>query len=725
MASVRPINLSNSFRLAIEIKRIEVSYGYKSNRVKIINGIDLDVREGTIYGLLGPSGCGKTTLLRCLVGRIKPDQGTVKVFGCEPGTSGSSIPGRGVGYMPQEIALYKEFTIRDILIYYGNLYGLEMNFILDRIDFLIKFLDLPDKDRLIKNLSGGQQRRVSIAVALIHLPPLLILDEPTVGVDPLLRQNIWNHLVSLSSNQKMTIIITTHYIEEARQANMVGLLRRGRLLAHADPDTLMKEHNMNTLEEVFLNLCQKDMENNENSTAIEINNLEHNNNPETIQVNSLSQYRNSESKMQHVDDDNIADVISDLVMRRSTIISSTNQPIVQSVQQPNNNIANSSSRRTKAVFSKNISRLTRNVPLLLIQVLLPAIHAALFCICVGREPFDLKIAIINKETEGSLAKEFLDFISTKTVRKVDYSETDEAVKDITQGKVWAAISLHDEFSDCLFERLQLGIAVDEEVIDCSTIKIDMDMSNPSVTYTLFKAFLDAFQKFALNAIEKADLNPSLIKLPLQLNPIYGSLHPNFTECILPGVVLIVIFIMAEALTALALVSEKRDGLMERDWIAGATETNIILALAMTQFLVMLVQVGFCHFMILVLFGVKLRGSFFLLFLLTILQGTCGMCCGLAISTVSNQENTAIMLLLGNFFPNFFLSGIVWPVEAMPYALRYISYAMPQTIAAEAMRSLFARGWGFSHDVIWQAFAVTWIWIVYYMIFSRVVLNVKK
>ncbi|XP_067144157.1 LOW QUALITY PROTEIN: ABC transporter G family member 23-like [Centruroides vittatus] len=691
MASVKPLNLNAA---AVEAKGLEVSYGIKANRVKILNGIDLDVRKGSIYGLLGPSGCGKTTLLRCIVGRVKPDQGVVKVFGAVPGSSGSSIPGRGVGYMPQEIALYREFTIVDILTYYGNLYGLEMNFILDRIDFLVKFLDLPDKSRLIKHLSGGQQRRVSIAVALIHLPPLLILDEPTVGVDPLLRQNIWNHLVALSTNQKMTIIITTHYIEEARQANMVGLLRRGRLLANADPETLMKEHHMNTLEEVFLKLCQKDLETSDgNTTAIEMNNLEYSNTPETLQVNSIQHY-NSESKMQ-VDEDNIADVISDIVMRRSTIVSSTNQPMVQQTPQiPDNYKGNTGAKKTKAIFMKNMSRLTRNIPLLLIQVFLPAIHAALFCICVGREPFDLKIGVINNEKGDQMAKEFLGLLSSKTVKRMEYNSTSNAVEHVKSGKLWAAVSVDEDFTECLFERLQLGIAADEDVIDCSTITIDMDMSNPSVTYTLFKAFLDAFQKFAYDAIEKAHLNPSLLKLPLQLNPIYGSLHPNFTECILPGVVLIVIFIMAEALTALSLVSEKRDGLMERDWIAGATETNIIIALAMTQFIVMVVQVGFCHFMILVLFAVKLRGSFFLLWLLTILQGACGMTCGLAISTVSNNENTAIMLLLGNFFPNFFLSGIVWPVEAMPYALRYISYTMPQTYAAEAMRSLFARGWGF-------------------------------
>ncbi|KAH7932506.1 hypothetical protein HPB52_024288 [Rhipicephalus sanguineus] len=123
------------------------------------------------------------------------------------------------------------------------------------------FLGLPEKSRLVKNLSGGQKRRVSLAAALIHRPPLLILDEPTVGVDPLLRQSIWHYLVTLTHRESISVIITTHYIEEARLANLVGLMRQGRILAQAVPDDLMKQHGMLTLEDVFLKLCMADNHN--------------------------------------------------------------------------------------------------------------------------------------------------------------------------------------------------------------------------------------------------------------------------------------------------------------------------------------------------------------------------------------------------------------------------------------------------------------------------------
>jgi len=150
------------------------------------------------------------------------DAGEIFVLGGKPGTRGSGVPGKRVGYMPQEIALYGEFSIQETMMYFGWIFGMETKEILERLQFLLNFLDLPSEKRLVKNLSGGQQRRVSFAVALMHDPELLILDEPTVGVDPLLRQSIWNHLVHITKAGQKTVIITTHYIEEARQAHTVS-----------------------------------------------------------------------------------------------------------------------------------------------------------------------------------------------------------------------------------------------------------------------------------------------------------------------------------------------------------------------------------------------------------------------------------------------------------------------------------------------------------------------
>eukprot|EP01137_Pigoraptor_chileana_P008778 Opistho-2@56094 len=161
--------------------------------------------------------------------------------------------------MPQETALFFEFTIRETLEFFGRVYRMDPEDIDSRIKFLIEFLELPPPDRIVRQMSGGQQRRLSFAVALLHMPRLLILDEPTVGVQSILRARIWQHLVELASGPNpTTIIVTTHYIEEARQSSVAAFMHNGRLLAEDAPDVLLARYSANTLEDVFLTLCVKE-----------------------------------------------------------------------------------------------------------------------------------------------------------------------------------------------------------------------------------------------------------------------------------------------------------------------------------------------------------------------------------------------------------------------------------------------------------------------------------
>ena len=237
---------------AVRVERAVAGYGDK----KILSGLSMRVKKGSIYALLGPSGCGKTTLLSCILGRKSLDAGEIAVFGGVPGDRSIGLPGSLVGYMPQDICLYMEFTIQETFQYFGRLQKLSSDSLEKRQTELLDLLELPEASRRVSALSGGQKRRLSFAVALLHSPKILILDEPTVGVDPVVRARIWSHLQSLT-HTGVTIIITTHYIEEARDASMVGIMRNGRLLAQEPPTMLMERHQAQTLEKVFLRLCNE------------------------------------------------------------------------------------------------------------------------------------------------------------------------------------------------------------------------------------------------------------------------------------------------------------------------------------------------------------------------------------------------------------------------------------------------------------------------------------
>ncbi|XP_035711215.1 ABC transporter G family member 23 [Folsomia candida] len=209
------------FMEAVKIQRASKSYG---SGPKVLNNLSMTIEKGTIYSLLGSSGCGKTTLLSCIVGIRNFNSGEILVFGRNPGSRGSGIPGKRVGYMPQDLALYNDFSINESMQYFAVLYNMSGKELKESREFLIQFLDLPEAENRIGSLSGGQKRRVSLALALIHSPELLILDEPSVGVDPLLRENIWNHLVHLVAKNNCTIIVSTHYSEEARSSNKASFV---------------------------------------------------------------------------------------------------------------------------------------------------------------------------------------------------------------------------------------------------------------------------------------------------------------------------------------------------------------------------------------------------------------------------------------------------------------------------------------------------------------------
>ena len=168
---------------AVTVNKAVASYG---NNL-ILKSLSMKVNMGTVYALLGPSGCGKTTLLSCILGRKSLESGVISVYGGKPGDRQLGLPGPLVGFMPQDICLYQEFTIKETFQYFGRLQKMKSDSLEKKQLWLLEMLDLPEESRRVAKLSGGQKRRLSFAVALLHNPKFLILDEPTVGVDPLVR----------------------------------------------------------------------------------------------------------------------------------------------------------------------------------------------------------------------------------------------------------------------------------------------------------------------------------------------------------------------------------------------------------------------------------------------------------------------------------------------------------------------------------------------------------
>jgi len=224
-----------------------------------VDGVSLQVKAGDFFGFLGPNGAGKTTTINAIVGLARLNGGSIRVFGYDTVTQWRDAR-RFIGLAPQEYNFDRYLSIRDILIYQAGYFGIRARDVSERADMLLDRFGLASKSKLdYLKLSGGQKRRLTLARALINSPQLLILDEPTAGVDVELRLELWDLLQQLN-REGMTIFLTTHYLEEAeRLCRDVGIIRAGKLVAHEPMQGLLARKGMG-LQEVFLELTRSPAE---------------------------------------------------------------------------------------------------------------------------------------------------------------------------------------------------------------------------------------------------------------------------------------------------------------------------------------------------------------------------------------------------------------------------------------------------------------------------------
>ncbi|XP_072907315.1 ABC transporter G family member 20 isoform X1 [Hemitrygon akajei] len=671
--------------LAVECRGVCLSYG----KLTVLDNLRLTLPQGQIFGLLGPSGCGKTTFLRCVLGRLRISRGRITVLGKPPAFPGHGVPGRMVGYMPQELALYNEFSITDTFRFFGRIHGMNSKDIEARLSFLVDFLDLHDKNMLIKNLSGGQKRRVSLAAALLQEPQLLLLDEPTVGVDPVLRARIWQHLVDIVKDQRTSVIITTHYIEEARQADLVGLMRNGKLLAEAPPDYLLRFHNMSSLENVFLKLCKTS--------------------DQSKTVSGIFQ-KNKQSCREKDKEETLPILHGDIEQNTFKV---GWKLWMKSMIPKWRNIA--------ALVIKTFIRIRRMPGFLGFQFFLPVIQISLICLCIGGSPKDLHVAVVNNDTgKPAMSQIVLWHLDNDTIIQFHLNQSN-ANKGIKDGKYWGAIGFGANYTQDILLRATQKM-IDNSTVDGGSIHVWLDMTNEQIALTIEQKLREAYEGFVKDSLYNFS---NVAAPPIKIEkPIYGHKHSDFTTFIAPGAILSITFFLALGLTTLSFVIERREGLMDRGWVAGVRSLEVILAHTISQLVTMTVQIILLLIFTFLIFKIPNEGSLPLVVILILLQGIIGISLGLVISAAFDDEQSATQVALGIFYPDIVLSGIIWPIESIPYPLRCISLILPQTYASEALRGILYRGWGFTHWPVWNGFVITLAWIAFFLLLATIILKVR-
>lgn len=242
----------------IEVKNVTKKFGPPDNQLTAVNDISFKVYPGEIFAFLGPNGAGKTTTIKMLTTLLKPTSGDIRINGYDPVKNQDEVR-KSFGIVFQDPSLDDELTAYENMYFHGVLYHVESKLRQKRIEELLKIVDLWDKKNdLVKTFSGGTKRRLEIARALIHHPKIFFLDEPTLGLDPQTRNQIWQYILNLNQKEGITVFFTTHYMEEAEKiAKWIAIIDYGKIVKTGTVESLKQETQTTSLEEAFLKLTGK------------------------------------------------------------------------------------------------------------------------------------------------------------------------------------------------------------------------------------------------------------------------------------------------------------------------------------------------------------------------------------------------------------------------------------------------------------------------------------
>lgn len=684
-------------------------------KITAVNDVSFSVRRGAIFGLLGPNGSGKSTIIRMLCGVLEPSSGEARVLGHDVARESEQIK-RRIGYMSQKFSLYADLSCRENLDFYGRIYGLEPERLAVRSRAVQDLTGIADRiDQLAGTLSGGWKQRLALACALIHEPDVIFLDEPTAGIDPVARRDLWDLLFELSG-RGVTLFVTTHYMDEAERCSDVAYIHMAKLIVCG------RTHELKELPAVTPpgeRRWELDVPNPTASLSVlrhmpgvadatlfgqSIHLLAGDAIGEADIVRHL-QLAPAEASMRP-----IAPSLEDVFVTLTRAQERTGSPALglpaplpvevepsAAVEwQPAEKHpapADTGARATNgllAMLLKEFSHIRREPSTIFFMLVVPVLQTIIFGYAIETQIENIPTVVYDLDGRRE-ARELADsFRNTRTFEIIERVYDEESFRRaITSGRAKVGVRIPPEYTERLIRGQQVQVQV---LIDGSDSQVATTALNATNLLGIAKS-----KQLALSLADALPVVPArdIIgkpAIPLEMRPrlLYNP-DLESSHFFVPGLVGIIMQLVTLFLTSFAIVRERELGTLEQLFVTPVGRLGLLLGKLVPYAIVGFLEMLIVLCVMVAVFGVPIHGNLGLLLALSTLFLVCALGLGLLVSTLAKTQLQAMQFAFLLMLPSVLLSGFVFPRNEMPAPIYWLSFAIPVTYFIEILRGVVLRG----------------------------------